>query len=207
MPAGDIAAQGQARTILTAWGKTDGKSESGVPDYGSQSEIAATSWSARDVLQGTSFANWWRRQGKTPDVGDGQWSDALATALNRWAEQKANQVTNTALAAGGIVIPPVAAPASPAAAPSPVNAPIPPPWQATPVIPPAPTTIPTALPQIITPAQSLPASVPQTVSAPKPPAAAPQAATPTGLTGNQKFGIGSMAAGTVLSILVRLMVG
>jgi hypothetical protein len=206
IPAGDIAAQGQARTILTAWGKTDGKNESGVPDYGSQSEIAATSWSARDVLQGTSFANWWRRNGKTPDVGDGQWSDALATALNRWAEQKANQVTNTALAAGGMVIPPVAAPA-PTAVPSPVNAPVPPPWQATPVVPPAPTTIPTAVPQITAPSQASPASLPASIPAPKPQAQAPQATKPTGLTDAQKFGWGSMAAGTAISILVRLMVG
>jgi hypothetical protein len=105
MPAGNLAAQSQARVVLAAWGKSDGQTEALVKDYGSSSELGATSWTARDVLQANSFASWWRRFGGPPAVADGNWSDELAQALNSWAEKKANQVTNSALSAGGVVIP------------------------------------------------------------------------------------------------------
>lgn len=105
MPAGNLAAQSQARVVLAAWGKSDGQTEALVPDYGSSSELGATSWTARDVLQANSFANWWRRLGGPPAVADGNWSDELAQALNSWAEKKASQVANSALSAGGVVIP------------------------------------------------------------------------------------------------------
>jgi hypothetical protein len=86
-PAGDIAAQGQARAILATWGKTDGANQAGLTDYGGLSEIGATSWSSRDVLQSASFQRW---SNQSPT--DGQWSQKLADALHAWAEQKAAQV-------------------------------------------------------------------------------------------------------------------
>jgi hypothetical protein len=118
MPGGDLAAQGQSRTILAAWGKSDGASEAGVPDYGSAAELNATGWTARDTLQANAFAHWWRRNGGPPAVADGQWSDSLVQALNAWAEQKAKQVANSALAAGGVVIPSLALPTPPSVAPT-----------------------------------------------------------------------------------------
>jgi len=187
MPAGDIAAQGQARTILTAWGKTDGKNAAGVSDYGATSEILATSWTARDVLMGSSFATWWRTNGGPPAVADGNWSDDLAKALNAWAEQKAAQVSNTAIAAGGVVVPSTAAPASPAAAPTAVGTPAPSPWAIT-----------------VTPAQ-----FPSTVAAPTAATPAAQASTAPqaapGMTDSQKWGFGSIAAGGVLTLFIRLL--
>jgi hypothetical protein len=229
MPAGDLAAQGQARTILTAWGKTDGKTEAGVPDYGSQSELLSSSWTARDVLQGNSFANWWRRFGGPPAVDDGNWSESLSVALNRWAEGKAATVTNSAIAAGGFVLPPVLGPA-PAAAqqtmPTPVGAALPTPsislpspWATTPSAPAA--TVPSlpsgstptqiSLPQVTITSDAMPALTPfpSVISAPSAPAPVAQAnvapQSKAGLTESQKWGLGSMAAGTAISILVRLI--
>lgn len=193
MPGGDLAAQGQARTILAAWGKTDGSTEAGVPDYGSQAELMATSWTARDVLQGDSFANWWRRNGGPPSVDNGQWSDSLATALNNWAQQKANQVTNTAIASGGVVIPPVAT-----TTPAPTQLTVP-----TVVSTPGqiPNVLPQVLPQVVPSTISVPTVAPTTVASDA--TSAPQQQ--TGLTESQKWGLGSMAAGTTISILVRLI--
>lgn len=216
MPAGDIAAQGQARTILTAWGKTDGVNQAGVADYGSAAEIGATSWTARDVMQGASFANWWRKSGGQPPVPSGEWSQALADGLHRWAEQKAQQVSNTALAAGGVIVPSLAAPGSPAAAPPPVNAPLPTPWAATPT--PAATSTPAAAPAGSTPTQiQLPqvtisaptVPFPASISTPAPLPPAQQATAPQShseaLSDNQKWGWGTMAAGTAISILIQLI--
>jgi hypothetical protein len=218
MPAGNIAAQGQARTILAAWGKTDGKNEASVPDYGNASELQATMWTGRDVLQGSAFASWWRRNGGPPAVDDGNWSDNLSMALNRWAEGKANQVQNTALAGGGLVIPPILTPPA-VAAPKPVPAgPTASPWPevVTQAAPPGSTptqiTLPpvTMTPIVATIPQVPGPAFPATVSAPAAPApsqqanAAPQAA--RGMTEGQKWGLGSIAAGTILSTIIRLMV-
>ena len=207
MPAGDLAAQGQARTILTAWGKSDGVKEAGVSDYGSAAEIGAMSWTARDVMQGTSFANWWRNTGGTPTVANGEWSQSLADALHRWAEQKAQQVANTALAGGGVVVPNLTAPASPAAAAPPVNAPLPSPWQTTPTATSSapPTSI--TLPQVTISAPTTPFPASISVPTPLPPpqqATAPQSSKDQ-LSDNQKWGWGTMAAGAALSVLVRLI--
>ena len=212
MPSGDIAAQGQARTILVAWGKSDGKNEAGIPDYGSQSELMATNWSARDVLQGNSFANWWRRFGGPPAVDDGNWSETLSVALNRWAEQKANQVTNTALAAGGIVVPPIAGPVPPptpapvAALPSPSIS-LPSPWAG--ASPAGSTPAQISLPQVTITPSDVPMTFPPVVVNPPTPTSVAQAnvapQSKPGFTESQKWGLGSMVAGTAISILVRLI--
>jgi hypothetical protein len=97
-PAGDAAAQGQARAILATWGKTDGSNQAGLTDYGGFSEIGATSWSARDVLMAASFGRWFNANvaaqhglsALTPD--DGQWNQNLADDLHYWAELKAAAV-------------------------------------------------------------------------------------------------------------------
>src|SRR5512136_1104678 len=218
VPQGNIAAQGQARTILVAWGKSDGKGEAGVGDYGSQAELGATSWTARDVMQATSFANWWRKRNGTPTVADGTWSDSLAVALNRWAEQKANALAASASAATGIQSPTPAAP-------SPVNAPLPSvPQVVTPAPTPAPappatvSTSPVALPPSIAttgpivggdplslpPAWSTPAQTQSMPApAPQPVATASQTSTPAGVPDSVKWGWGSIILGTVLSAAVR----
>jgi len=211
MPAGDIAAQGQARTILAAWGNSDGKGEAGIPDYGSAAELAASQWTARDVMQGNSFAQWWRRNGGPPAVDDGAWSDSLAEALNKWAENKASAVANTALAAGGVVIPQLTAPQSTSttATPTPSGVSLPSPWANTSNDAPSgstPTQI--ALPTVVVSGDTLP-TVPQfPVALATPTAEAQPTATKpalSGLTDSQKWGWGSMAAGAGISILVRLI--
>lgn len=229
MPQGDLAAQGQARVVLTAWGKTDGKAEAGVPDYGGQPELGAAAWSARDVLMGNSFANWWKRNGGPPSVNDGQWSDALSQALNRWAEQKAQQVQNTAIAAGGTVIPPISVPMPVSITPPPpspstptpsvtlptqINAPLPDPWSTNPSAPAG--TVqqpgPSGPTQITLPQMTIPGSLtpfPSTITVPLPTAPAPQAAAPAqtdpAVSDAQKWGWGSVAAGTAMTILIRLI--
>jgi hypothetical protein len=197
MPAGDIAAQGQARTILTAWGKSDGRGEAGVPDYGSASELQSTTWSARDVLEASSFAGWWRRNGGVPAVDGGDWSDALSQALNRWMENKAKQVLNTAVGAGGAVVPPVTTPTTPAAAPSPGPM--------------------ATVPQVVLPQGTIPISgtpvtyptspIPTVVTTPSAPAPAeqPNVGAQAGFTSGQKWGFGSLIAGTVIGGFVRAM--
>lgn len=206
MPGGDIAAQGQARTILAAWGRSDGVNESGVVrDYGGQSELLATAWSSRDVLQASAFAEWWRRNGGAPAVNNGDWSDDLARALNLWAERKAAQVTNTAMSGGGIVIPSLtgtpgtATPATvPATTPTPVT-------QAPPGSTPTLT-----LPTLViggTPVGVSPVSitVPQ-VTPTAPPTTQPATAKPSeGLSDNQKWALGSVIGGSIASGLIRAL--
>jgi hypothetical protein len=187
LPAGDIAAQGQARTILAAWGATDGRLSAGVSDYGSPAEIGATSWTARDKLQASSFAGQWNSGGNSPQVIGGDWSDNLAKALNIWAERKATQVaqatpqptaTPTPAPApiastpsgviipstGPILLPPDLATIAPIPAPAPASTPAPAPAST-----PAPAPKPTPAPILSTP-----------TPAPKPPAAssAPTTETP-----------------------------
>jgi hypothetical protein len=201
MPGGDLAAQGQARTILAAWGRSDGVNQAGVVrDYGGQSELLATAWSSRDVLQGGAFADWWKANGGAGNLNNGYWSDDLARALNTWAERKATQVTNTAMAGGGIVIPSLT---GPPAVPVPTAVP---PTQPTPA---------TQAPAGSTPALTLPTLViggtPVVVpgiTAPAPTPAQPvtqQAATAAtkGLSDNQKWAFGSVIGGSVASALIR----
>lgn len=118
VPGGNIAAMGQARVILTAWANSDGSRTAGLSDYANASDLASTSWTARDVLMGTAFANWWTSKGASPQVTSGNWSDVLAQALNIWAENKAKRVTDSAAAGGGVVIPPLTPPVVVPASPS-----------------------------------------------------------------------------------------
>lgn len=97
-PAGNLAALSQARTILIAWGKSDGANEAGVSDYGGAADMNSATWSARDALMGAAFANWWNKRNGSPAVdGSGAWNDTLARALNVWAEKKTAQVTQAAV--------------------------------------------------------------------------------------------------------------
>jgi hypothetical protein len=221
MPGGDIAAQGQARVILAAWGKSDGLHEGALPDYGGASELSATTWTARDVLQANEFANWWRRFGGPPAVADGNWSDPLSVALNEWAQGKATQVSNSALSAGGAVIPQITAtpasptpsplPAQPAAAAPSVLAPV----GSTPTL--AFPTVPTISLPTLTIGGNAPISTPSVVIGPTPTAGAQAqqqaAATPTQgssqpMSDNTKWALGSavisaVGAGLVKTFLVR----
>ena len=209
MPGGDLAAQGQARTILAAWGKSDGASEPGVPDYGSASELQASSWTARDNLQGNAFANWWRRKGGPPAVPDGQWSDALAEALNAWAQAKAQQVAGSALAAGGMVIPtlPTITPPSVTATPAPTVTPSAP-AASTPAQVGLPSlTLPggqMTLPTVVVTGSGLPTPTPtqQTPSAGTQAAAQSQAAG-SGFTDQQKWAWGATLGSAVAAGVIR----
>jgi hypothetical protein len=200
LPGGDIAAQGQARTILAAWGRSDGANESGViRDYGTQPELLAQGWSSRDVIQGSTFSDWWKRNDGQTISSNGYWSDQLARALNTWAERKASQVTNTAMAGGGIIIPSLTG------------------IQATPVpqtVPPTTTTPATQAPPGSTPTMTLPTLVvgggPIGLPAPSGlavPTGVTAPATTTkpaeGLNDNQKWALGSIIGGSLGSALIR----
>lgn len=209
IPAGDLAAQAQARVILAGWGKSDGSS---VPlivgDYGSASELGATSWSARDRIQAAAFAAWWKQQNGVPAVDvTGDWSDALAKALNVWMERKAHQITNSAAAAGGYVIPspiPVLKPDAALTVPSSPAAPVTPSPAAT-QAPPGSTpalTLPTVT---ITPPAGIGGQV---VIAPAPAPATQASNAPArtgdgGMNDNQKWAIGATVGGSVLATLIR----
>jgi hypothetical protein len=200
IPGGDLAAQGQARVILAAWGKSDGSNEAGVPDYGNQNELQATAWSSRDAMQGESFAGWWRRFGGAPSVDGGQWSDNLAQALNRWAEKKANTVQNSAIAAGGVVIPTIVQPPAPTPAPSPA-AQVP----ASPATSPATTATTPQLPQILPPGVtlSLPAPTSQPIATTS--ATEPAPAPASGFTDAQKWGFGTTAASVAAAAIIKAL--
>lgn len=211
MPSGDLAAQGQARTILAAWGKSDGINEAGrVGDYGGSNELNATGWTGRDVLQADAFATWWNKQGISPSVPNGYWNDNLARALNTWAERKAAQVTQTAAAAGGIVIPTLT-PAVSTPTPTPVSTTAPngstPTQVAIPTVTVPTTTI--AIPNITTPTTiALPSVVttPAATTTTTPSATtAPAASQQAGLSDNQKWALGSLIVGSVGSGLIRLV--
>ncbi len=79
----------QAKSILVAWGKTDGVNQAGVSDYGSNVADMSTTFGARDKLQLMAFQNW---DNKTASAGlqvDGKLGDASMTALQQWAEHRA----------------------------------------------------------------------------------------------------------------------
>jgi hypothetical protein len=202
MPGGDIAAQGQARTILAAWGRSDGANQAGVVrDYGGQSELFATAWSGRDVLQGGAFSDWWKVNGGVSNLNNGYWSDELARALNTWAERKAAQVTNTAMAGGGIVIPSLTG--------TPVT-PVPeavPPTQPTPVSAPPGSTPTMTLPTLVV--GGTPIALPPIAGSGTPTAVATgpaRADKPAeGLSDNQKWAFGSVVGGSVASALIRAL--
>lgn len=202
MPGGDIAAQGQARTILAAWGRSDGVNEAGVVrDYGGQNELLATGWSARDVLQGSTFADWWKKSGGGILSNSGYWSDELARALNTWAERKAAQLTNTAMAAGGIVIPSLTGPPG-----TPIPATVPPTTPTPATQAPAGSTPALTLPGIVIAGGQLPGGIALPSPGPTPAAPATQqaaAAATGGLNTNQKWAIGSVVGGSVFSALIR----
>ncbi len=81
----------QAKAILVAWSKTDGVNQAGLPDYGTQAADLSTSMGPRDSLELQSFQNW---DNKTLSVGlpvNGQLDAATLTALQSWAEARAEQ--------------------------------------------------------------------------------------------------------------------
>lgn len=91
-PLGDIAAMGQARVQLAAWGASDGRNQAGLTDYATVNDMASLQWAARDKFEAASFENWWNKTGYQPTAPtDGELSPALAAALTAWTEAKAHQ--------------------------------------------------------------------------------------------------------------------
>lgn len=93
----------QAKSILAAWGKTDGLKEAGVPNYGQSAEDLSTEFGPRDTLQLTSFQNWNNKSGGEKLAVDGKLGPKSLAALQSWAEQKASAVVNSATP---VVLPP-----------------------------------------------------------------------------------------------------
>jgi hypothetical protein len=94
-PAADAATVIQAKGILAAWGKTDGKGTSGVTDYGSRAEDLSAGWSNRDGLMLTSFSQWSNQSRKTSLGTDGTLTPAHSNELRKWAEQAASSPVPT----------------------------------------------------------------------------------------------------------------
>lgn len=81
----------QAKTILVAWGKTDGINQAGVSDYGQQAADLSTTMGPRDTLQLQSFQNW---DNKTLNDGlnvSGNLDAKTLQALQSWAAARAAQ--------------------------------------------------------------------------------------------------------------------
>lgn len=203
-PAGDLAAQAQARVILAAFGKSDGATFGVLGDYGGSSEIASTQWSSRDVYQATAFATYWKQKGGVPSVSDGNWSEPLAQALNRWAEQKAAQMTSGSGAAAGGQVPTTT-----------VQTPV-----GNVTVSPGGISVTGggATPTQTAPSQTAPSgSTPaQTTPSTSQPTASPSAQTPassagattaptSGMSDNQKWAVGSIIGGSLLGAFARAM--
>lgn len=81
----------QAKSILVAWGKTDGINQAGVSDYGSTAADLSTDFGPRDSLQLKSFQNWNNKTGSDKLVVDGKLGPKSLAALQHWAETRAAQ--------------------------------------------------------------------------------------------------------------------
>jgi hypothetical protein len=202
-PAGDLAAQGQARAILAVWGKADGIAYGTVADYGGASEITATQWTSRDVYQATAFATYWKQKGGVPTVSDGNWSEPLAQALNRYMEMKASQMTGGSGAAAGGQVPGISTTTPSAGGGVTVQTPV-----GTVDVSPGGISVTPAggnAPAGSTPTQTQtqPTQTQPTQTQPQATGAAQNASTPTGMSDNQKWAIGSIVGGSLLGAFVR----
>ncbi len=83
----------QAKSILVAWGKTDGINQAGATDYGSSPADLSTEFGARDSMQLMAFQNWNNKTGNAKLDVDGKLGTKSLAALQNWAEVKATQVT------------------------------------------------------------------------------------------------------------------
>ena len=100
----------QAKTILVAWGKTDGINQAGVSDYGAQAPDLSTTMGPRDTLQLQSFQAW---ENKTLGTGlnqSGNLDAATLQALQSWAAAKGTQTVPTVSPGLPTVTPPGAVP-------------------------------------------------------------------------------------------------
>lgn len=102
-PTTDAATVIQAKTILAAWGATDGKSMAGVTGYGSSASDLSAGWNARDGLQLKSFSEWSNVTRKTNLNTDGELTPAHSAALRSWAESAATQSSTPTTPAQGQV--------------------------------------------------------------------------------------------------------
>lgn len=117
----------QAKAILVAWSKTDGVNQAGLPDYGQNVADLSTAMGPRDTLELQAFQNWDNKSASAGLPVSGQLDAATLTALQSWAEARAESaVPGVASSAGqsitlptmvvtapgevpGIAIPPVPA--------------------------------------------------------------------------------------------------
>lgn len=104
----------QAKSILVAWGKTDGINQAGVSDYGLNVADLSTTMGPRDTLQLQSFQNWDNKADNAGlSVNGGQLDAASLAALQNWAETRAAQAIPSASIPGQVVLPPVVISGSP----------------------------------------------------------------------------------------------
>lgn len=87
-PPADVAAIVQAKALLVAWSKSDGRSAAGLTDYGARPEDAQPKWTSRDRFMLGSFAEWSNRARNTSLATDGELSAAHLEALRGWAESR-----------------------------------------------------------------------------------------------------------------------
>lgn len=103
----------QAKSILAAWGKTDGINQSGLSDYGLNPLDLTATMGPRDTLMLTSFQNWDNKTLQTGLNTNGNLDAATLQALQAWATAKATAVLppTAILPNGGNALPTVTPPA------------------------------------------------------------------------------------------------
>lgn len=153
----------QAKSILVAWGKTDGVNQAGVTDYGERVEDMSTEFGPRDSLQLQSFQNWNNKSAANTKLDvDGKLGPKSLAALQSWAEERAK----ASIPAPVTVTVPEIVIAEPAPVPTPVvSAPSLPAPPTVTVALPAPSPAPSPVPAVATPQQP---ATPETVAATSP---------------------------------------
>lgn len=187
----------QAKSILAAWGKTDGVNEAGVTDYGSSAADLSTDFGARDKLQLRSFQNWSNKPNNpVPDlVVDGILGPKSLASLQFWAENKASSVVPSV---PGVVttIPETVIVETPPAPSVPTT-----PVVISPGLPPVNVPVVTA-PPVVTPPAVIAVPTPSNPAPPVPAVAPPsQPATPASVAGNaagQSSKLGPALAGAAV---------
>lgn len=91
----NVASILQAKGLLVAWSKTDGKKEAGFNDYGTKPEDNSTGFGERDQFMLASFEGWSNRVRGTNLPTDGLLTDRALQALQAWAEARVAGPTPT----------------------------------------------------------------------------------------------------------------